>query len=85
MNRGLVGHPWPKAFRWPTWCRRTKFKTRGAWAKIEADPRQYVLRAKGDVFVFTGPVFATKPRTNVAVLGARDCSLQFIRKPHELG
>ena len=35
----------------------------GAWAKIEADTRQYVLRAKGDVFVFTGPVFATKPRT----------------------
>ena len=35
----------------------------GAWAKIEADTRQYVMRAKGDVFVFTGPVFATKPRT----------------------
>lgn len=30
----------------------------GSWAKIEQDTRRYVLRAKGDVFVFTGPVFA---------------------------
>ena len=29
----------------------------GAWAKIERDTRHYVLRAKGDVFVITGPVF----------------------------
>ena len=29
----------------------------GAWAKIEQDTRRYVLRAKGDVFVITGPVF----------------------------
>ncbi len=29
----------------------------GAWAKIEQDTRHYVLRAKGDVFVITGPVF----------------------------
>lgn len=29
----------------------------GAWAKIEQDTRHYVRRAKGDVFVFTGPVF----------------------------
>lgn len=29
----------------------------GAWAKIEKDTRQYVLRAKGDVYVITGPVF----------------------------
>lgn len=29
----------------------------GAWAKIEQDTRRYVLRAKGDVYVLTGPVF----------------------------
>ncbi len=30
----------------------------GAWAKIEEDTRSYVLRAQGDVYVITGPVFA---------------------------
>ena len=30
----------------------------GAWAKIEQDTRHYVRRAKGDVFVITGPMFA---------------------------
>ncbi len=29
----------------------------GAWAKIEQDTRHYARRAKGDVFVITGPVF----------------------------
>jgi endonuclease G len=29
----------------------------GAWAKIEQDTRRYVLRAKGAVYVLTGPVF----------------------------
>lgn len=29
----------------------------GAWNKIEQDTRQYARRAKGDVFVITGPVF----------------------------
>lgn len=29
----------------------------GAWSKIEQDTRLYVMRAKGDVFVITGPVF----------------------------
>ena len=29
----------------------------GPWAKIEKDTRLYVSRAKGDVFVITGPVF----------------------------
>ena len=34
----------------------------GPWAKIEQDTRQYVLRAKGEVYVITGPVFtATSP------------------------
>ena len=29
----------------------------GPWAKIEKDTRQYALRARGDVYVITGPVF----------------------------
>lgn len=29
----------------------------GAWAKIEQDTRRYALRAQGDVYVITGPVF----------------------------
>ena len=29
----------------------------GAWAKIEQDTRRYIRRAKGDVYVITGPVF----------------------------
>lgn len=29
----------------------------GPWAKIEQDTRRYVQRAKGDVYVITGPVF----------------------------
>jgi len=29
----------------------------GAWNKIEQDTRHYVKRAKGDMFVITGPVF----------------------------
>lgn len=35
----------------------------GAWAKIEQDTRKYVMRAQGDVFVYTGPLFGTKPPT----------------------
>jgi endonuclease G len=38
----------------------------GAWAKIEQDTRQYVRRAKGDVYVITGPVFAE----NAPAIGA---------------
>lgn len=38
----------------------------GPWAKIEKDTRHYALRAKGDVFVITGPVF--KP--GAATIGA---------------
>ena len=30
----------------------------GPWARIEKDTRSYAHRAQGDVFVFTGPVFA---------------------------
>ena len=36
---------------------------RNSWAKIEADTRKYVSRAKGDVFVYTGPLFNSNPKT----------------------
>ena len=37
---------------------------RGPWAKsIEKATRKYVMRASGDVYVFTGPVFDTPVRT----------------------
>lgn len=29
----------------------------GPWAKVEEDTRRYVMRARGDVYVFTGPVY----------------------------
>lgn len=29
----------------------------GAWSRIEQDTRHYILRARGDVYVITGPVF----------------------------
>jgi endonuclease G len=35
----------------------------GAWSKIEQDTRRYVLRAKGNVFVITGPVFGPDSQT----------------------
>ncbi|MCD2514250.1 DNA/RNA non-specific endonuclease [Comamonas endophytica] len=35
----------------------------GAWAQIEQQTRQYVLRAQADVYVYTGPVFAADAPT----------------------
>lgn len=35
----------------------------GPWSRIEQDTRKYIARAAGDVFVFTGPVYATRPET----------------------
>lgn len=32
----------------------------GAWSKVEGDTRQYVRRAKGDVYVVTGPVYGQR-------------------------
>lgn len=32
----------------------------GAWNQIELDTRRYVRRAKGDVFIITGPVFSER-------------------------
>lgn len=39
---------------------------RGVWAKVETDVRKYVLRSRGDVFVYTGPLFLDQP---VATIG----------------
>lgn len=36
---------------------------REAWASIEKSTRKYVVRAKGDVYVITGPVFESHPTT----------------------
>jgi endonuclease G len=36
---------------------------RHAWANIEKATRKYVMRAAGDVFVITGPVFEPNPPT----------------------
>lgn len=33
----------------------------GAWNRIEQDTRKYVLRARGDVYVYTGPVYGRSP------------------------
>ena len=35
----------------------------GPWNRIEQDTRKYVMRAAGDVYVFTGPVYGERPRT----------------------
>ena len=35
----------------------------GPWAKIEKDTRLYASRAKGDVYVITGPVFDASSTT----------------------
>lgn len=37
----------------------------GAWARIEQDTRRYIRRAKGDVFVITGPVFGAGSRETI--------------------
>jgi endonuclease G len=39
---------------------------RKVWSKIESDTRKYVSLAKGDVFVYTGPLFSTN---NVKTIG----------------
>ncbi|GKT25106.1 DNA/RNA non-specific endonuclease [Acidovorax sp. SUPP3334] len=42
----------------------------GAWNKIEQDTRRYALRAKGDVYVITGPVF-TDSATTIGANGVK--------------
>lgn len=34
----------------------------GAWSQIEQDTRKYVMRASGDVYVYTGPVYGAQPK-----------------------
>ncbi len=34
----------------------------GPWSQIEQDTRKYVMRASGDVYVFTGPYYGDKPK-----------------------
>ncbi|MBO9353551.1 DNA/RNA non-specific endonuclease [Bordetella petrii] len=44
----------------------------GPWSRIEQDTRKYAMRAAGDVYVFTGPVYDGRPATigaGVAVPG----------------
>lgn len=36
---------------------------RTAWANIEKATRKYVMRASGDVYVITGPVFDARPES----------------------
>ena len=45
------------------WFRRTPVTTVEPGQKIEQDTRRYVRRAKGDVFVITGPLFGKVPQT----------------------
>ena len=33
----------------------------GAWNRIEQDTRKYIMRARGEVYVFTGPVYGGRP------------------------
>jgi endonuclease G len=33
----------------------------GVWARVEQDTRKYVMRAQGDVFIYTGPLFDARP------------------------
>lgn len=35
----------------------------GAWSRIEQDTRKYVMRAAGDVYIFTGPIYDVRPST----------------------
>jgi endonuclease G len=35
----------------------------GTWSRIESDTRKYVMRARGDVYIFTGPVYGAGPAT----------------------
>ncbi|WP_260986257.1 DNA/RNA non-specific endonuclease [Bordetella genomosp. 13] len=35
----------------------------GPWSRIEQDTRKYVMRAAGDVYVYTGPIYSDRPKT----------------------
>ena len=50
---------------------QSKKQNSGPWAKIEKDTRLYALRATGDVFVITGPVFDQ----SIAPIGANQVNV----------
>ena len=41
----------------------------GPWSQIERDTRQYVMRARGDVHVFTGPAYLDSVSTRIGASG----------------
>lgn len=41
----------------------------GPWSRIEQDTRQYVMRARGDVYVFTGPAYLAAQTTRIGDSG----------------
>lgn len=40
---------------------QNQIQNAGAWSRIEQDTRNYIMRAQGPVYVFTGPVYEGKP------------------------
>ncbi|WP_284077056.1 DNA/RNA non-specific endonuclease [Herbaspirillum aquaticum] len=42
---------------------------RGAWSKVESDVRKFVLRARGNVFVYTGPLFLGDHANGNVIIG----------------
>jgi endonuclease G len=56
----------------------------GAWSRVEQDTRKYVQRARGDVYVITGPVFATHgPRIGANRVGVPSHLFKLVYDSHE--
>ena len=54
----------------------------GAWNRIEQDTRKYVQRARGDVYVFTGPVYSGRLRTiGAGRVGVPDYLYKLVHDP----
>uniref|UniRef100_E6QVK9 Putative dna/rna non-specific endonuclease protein n=1 Tax=mine drainage metagenome TaxID=410659 RepID=E6QVK9_9ZZZZ len=49
--------------RFPNVVPQSPVNNRKVWAKIEKDTRKFVLRATGDVYVITGPVYDDNHKT----------------------
>jgi hypothetical protein len=57
---------------------------REAWSSIESATRKYAMRAKGDVYVISGPVFSDRPQTiGAGRLGAQLLLQAGLRPQHE--